>query len=407
MTVRLYSTTPASNNSAPPNGWPEGQAASTVNDCARQMMAEIRETFEESPYFDFGDTPTRIDNDTFTVATDLTARYAVGCGVKLVGATTGTGRISVSSFGAGVTTIDVVMDSGNVPTSLVRVAVTPVASAAKFGTVTTVSGNYSGIQSYTLAGSSTDYALSIRSSRPGIALRETDGASSNQDWILEAQGEQLAGKATDSSGTGNNWITVDRTGTTIDTVRFPAEASGVSNSLVVGTANAVNYDGGQLMFVRRTGNGSALALNNQLVSNATLVVTNEANAGDRQLIRFNVIGPGLPTNVGSIDYSSAGGVTRYNTTCDERIKKNFAPAGSAIALAMSIPVEQFDLRDTGQHVDFGYVAQRLLRVVPYAVSVPPDPAMLLGVDRGSIVPILHRSIQELIERVRALEAQRS
>src|SRR5688572_6940863 len=123
MTIRDYSTTPANNNAAPPNGWPEGQAASTVNDCARQMMAEIRETCEELPYFDFGDDPTRVDNDTFTVAGDLTARYPVGSRVKLVGATTGTGRITVSSHAAGTTTIDVVMDSGNVPTSLVRLAV--------------------------------------------------------------------------------------------------------------------------------------------------------------------------------------------------------------------------------------------------------------------------------------------
>src|SRR5688572_2900533 len=124
MTVRDYSTTPASNNAAPPNGWPEGQAASTVNDCARQMMAEIRESFEEIPYFDFGDDPTRVDNDTFTLVGDLTARYPVGARVKLVGATTGFGRITASAFGA-VTTIDVVMDAGNVPTSLVRVAVQP------------------------------------------------------------------------------------------------------------------------------------------------------------------------------------------------------------------------------------------------------------------------------------------
>src|SRR5688572_13976425 len=123
MTIRDYSTTPGNNNAAPPNGWPEGQAASSVNDCARQMMAEIRETGEELPYFDFGDDPTRVDNDTFTVAGDLTARYPVGARVKLVGATTGTGRITVSGHSAGTTTIDVSMDSGNVPTSLTRVAV--------------------------------------------------------------------------------------------------------------------------------------------------------------------------------------------------------------------------------------------------------------------------------------------
>jgi len=48
MPVSSWSTTPASNNSAPPNGWPEGQAASTVNDCARQMMADIRAVYDNT-----------------------------------------------------------------------------------------------------------------------------------------------------------------------------------------------------------------------------------------------------------------------------------------------------------------------------------------------------------------------
>ncbi len=37
-----WSETDASNNSAPPAGWPEGQAPSTVNDCARMMMGAIK-----------------------------------------------------------------------------------------------------------------------------------------------------------------------------------------------------------------------------------------------------------------------------------------------------------------------------------------------------------------------------
>lgn len=123
MSIRLWNTTPGSNNSAAPNGWPEGQLPSTVNDCGRQMMAEIRDTCEQLPYFDFGDTPTRVDNDTFTVATDLTARYPVGARLKLVGATTGYATITASSYSAPNTTVDVVMDSGNVPTSLTTVSV--------------------------------------------------------------------------------------------------------------------------------------------------------------------------------------------------------------------------------------------------------------------------------------------
>lgn len=39
--VNSWSTTAASNNSAAPDGWPEGMAPSAVNDCARELMAAI------------------------------------------------------------------------------------------------------------------------------------------------------------------------------------------------------------------------------------------------------------------------------------------------------------------------------------------------------------------------------
>jgi hypothetical protein len=46
--ISTYSTTAASNNSATPNGWPEGQAPSTVNDCAREMMAGIAKWYKDT-----------------------------------------------------------------------------------------------------------------------------------------------------------------------------------------------------------------------------------------------------------------------------------------------------------------------------------------------------------------------
>ncbi len=41
MPVTSYSRTPANNNSAPPNGWPEGQTPGSVNNSARQLMTDI------------------------------------------------------------------------------------------------------------------------------------------------------------------------------------------------------------------------------------------------------------------------------------------------------------------------------------------------------------------------------
>ena len=42
MAFTEYSTTPANNNAAPPNGAPEGMAAASVNNTMRQIMADLK-----------------------------------------------------------------------------------------------------------------------------------------------------------------------------------------------------------------------------------------------------------------------------------------------------------------------------------------------------------------------------
>src|SRR5579859_8231414 len=41
-----WSETAASNNAAPPDGWPEGQNPSTVNNCAREMMGALKSDWD-------------------------------------------------------------------------------------------------------------------------------------------------------------------------------------------------------------------------------------------------------------------------------------------------------------------------------------------------------------------------
>jgi hypothetical protein len=42
VSASSWSETDASNNSAPPEGWREGQAPSSVNDCARMMIGAVK-----------------------------------------------------------------------------------------------------------------------------------------------------------------------------------------------------------------------------------------------------------------------------------------------------------------------------------------------------------------------------
>lgn len=118
----LWSTTAATNSNTPPDGWPEGQAPSTVNDCAREMMAQIRTGLNDLQYIDQGLTPTFATTTMFTVPGNQLTFFDVGRRVKALGAATTYGTVISSSFTTN-TGITLRMDSGVLDASLTAVGV--------------------------------------------------------------------------------------------------------------------------------------------------------------------------------------------------------------------------------------------------------------------------------------------
>src|SRR5574337_1848612 len=117
-----WSTTPGSNNATPPDGWPEGQPPSTVNDCARAMMAQIRAAFNDLQYFDPNLTPTFINATSFSVVGDQTSAIHAGRRLKIFDATAGVATtiyatVLTASFTV-VTTISISADAGQLTASL-------------------------------------------------------------------------------------------------------------------------------------------------------------------------------------------------------------------------------------------------------------------------------------------------
>ena len=121
--ISQWSTTAASNNSASPDGFPEGMAPSGVNDAAREVMAAIRAWYVDAAWTDLGHTPTYVSASSFTIPTDVTATYEANRRVKLYGTTMGTlyGTISSSSYSTPDTTINVTLDSGSLTSNLSQV----------------------------------------------------------------------------------------------------------------------------------------------------------------------------------------------------------------------------------------------------------------------------------------------
>lgn len=105
MKIGLWSSTPASNSSTPPDGWPEGQAPSTVNDCAREMMAAVRTYCADAQWFDHGMSPTYINATSFSVPGSQGAILEASRKLKFYGATTNYGTIVTASASAASTTV--------------------------------------------------------------------------------------------------------------------------------------------------------------------------------------------------------------------------------------------------------------------------------------------------------------
>lgn len=150
MKIGLWSTTAASNNTTPPDGWPEQQLPSTVNDCAREMMAAVRVYAQDAQWFDHGMSPTFVSTTTFTVPGDQSTFLMAGRALKLydgvntifrsiatVSASANTNVIlgagtnitaSLSSFATSILT----PSNNGIPTSYNRIS----ASAIEVGTLT-------------------------------------------------------------------------------------------------------------------------------------------------------------------------------------------------------------------------------------------------------------------------------
>ncbi len=108
------------NNKVPPDGWPEFQSPSSVNNCARAMMGASRRAYLEQPYFNPGGTIQYINSFTFSVADnaeviDFTQFYTVGRRLKFVSPSGVVyGNVGSVRYGGGVAEIKCAIDGGEV-----------------------------------------------------------------------------------------------------------------------------------------------------------------------------------------------------------------------------------------------------------------------------------------------------
>ena len=99
--------------------------------------------------------------------------------------------------------------------------------------------------------------------------------------------------------------------------------------------------------------------------------------------------------------------TTYGNLSDRRAKENFADSPSALSTIDQVKVTSFDWKEGG-HTTYGFVAQDLNSVLPFAVTVGDDSDVIekpWGIDNTKIVPYLTKAIQEQQAMIETLQAE--
>lgn len=122
--IRKFSNSAGGNNSASPDGFPEGMAPSGVNDSARELMAAVRRWYEDAEWRSFDDSPAQESSTSFTLPTNLTDRYHDGRRVRFAmeNADTLYATVTSASFSSN-TRVSVDLDQGSLSSSISAVAV--------------------------------------------------------------------------------------------------------------------------------------------------------------------------------------------------------------------------------------------------------------------------------------------
>lgn len=348
--------------------------------------------------------------DTITaVGSPTVAAYAAGQMFYFVAAGTNTGAVTlnIDSLGAKAVTRDgsTALIAGDIQSGEVCVVVYDgtrfqlINAANAFGTLTVTGNTY-------LA--TTSGNVGIGTSSPAQKLDVTGASNSVQARFGNVAGRGLTIGTTIITGTNDAGVVFDAPTASDGTLIFQTasvERARITSGgvLLVGATSNFGAADDRLQVDTATASARSGIFRNNTSATDTVGVWNSATTGDNLFIQFYTEA-GASVR-GNITYNRGAGQVAYNVTSDVRLKDNIADAVDAGSKVDALQVRQFDWKETGNHVDYGFVAQELDAVVPHAVSKPEDDEAMWSVDYSKLVPMLVKEIQSLRARVAALEAE--
>lgn len=355
--VASWSTTPATNATADggASNWAENQAPSTVNNSARQNLADIRAMMNDAIWFSYGSgdqasgttylgTPYVYASSTsVTVAgVDVTTAHHAGRRMKFVGSGTGTiyGTISSSSFSTN-TTINLTWDSGSLSNetltgylSQVPVTGTPVpfASVGPITSALTITSNSANALAVGRQGATnpvlqvdasassvaTGLAITGAAALGGVTLQAISSGG-NEAFTIKAKGNGALTLGQSGANTAIVGSSASVTGSTSVIMIGPAltaasvvlRGSGASiNALTIDTSNSVQGSG---LSIQPNTTAAPLALSVLSTGTNTPLIIDAKGSGT---ITFGSVSTGAIIHTTATTLSAAltyGGVTFANT----------------------------------------------------------------------------------------------
>jgi len=246
----------------------------------------------------------------------------------------------------------------------------------------------------------TSTGLGIGTSSPSYPL-EVHGSNPTNGQVLRLRN--------DTGGGNGTQIAFDLNSVTAGAIGIPNNTNALAFYVNNDTTERMRIDSSGRLLIGTTSaviNESCLGA----VTSGNAATFKSTGNGNNPLLLWNSYGSGTVNQVTffyGASYSAVGSITStstgtlYNITSDQRLKTNIvdAPQGNIDA----IKVRSFNWLSDDSHQEYGLVAQELLEVAPYAVSVPSDPEKMMGVDYSKLVPMMIKEIQSLKTEVAKLK----
>ncbi len=264
MALRHWSTTASGNAAVAGINWTEGQPPSTVNDSARQEMAQVRQQYapDQWHWVEVSNTASVASQTSFKVSTDLTSVFHAQRRVRLSGGGTTRYASVVSSSFTAETTVTVSVDAGSLSASHTIAALGP-----------SVAASPSPINFLPLTGGTLTGDLTINKS--GGVLRVRSPASGQ------------AGQIMFGSGTVDRWGILKFTDEALYIQRFNGSGAFLNNVVHLQADGTINLNGTTAV------NGS-LNVNGAVTVSSNLQVNGNAQINGT-ITTFNTLQISVPT----------------------------------------------------------------------------------------------------------------